>query len=125
MNRLAHLSLSDQIAIADFVDCVQREFPSRLYRIVLFGSKARGDDDVESDIDLLAIVDDESGDFQRELWRIAYGVLWSHEVVISVRVYSMERWIAQRQLGLPFVRNVEAEGISLPLPELTERVESA
>ncbi len=118
MVNLEHLTLADQAAIADYVSRVQREFPNRLQRIVLFGSKARGDDDAESDVDLLAIVDNEENDFQRELWRIAYNVLWSHEVVISVRVYSAKRWATQRQLGMPFVHNIEAEGIPLPLPAM-------
>jgi len=49
----APLSQADRLAIHDAVARLVAAVP--VERIVLFGSKARGDDDEESDIDLLVI----------------------------------------------------------------------
>lgn len=62
--KLAHLAQGEQNGILSFRDKLLSSFPERIKRVVLFGSKARGDDLPESDIDVLVIVDLRD----RELW---------------------------------------------------------
>src|SRR2546423_12045420 len=50
------LSREDRLAADAFVSIVARRFGERLDRIILYGSKARGDDDAESDLDLLVVL---------------------------------------------------------------------
>jgi predicted nucleotidyltransferase len=112
---LSCLTSDEQAAITEFTDHIQDLFPERILSVTLFGSKACGDADVESDIDLLVLVDEESNAFRSELWRIASDVSLEHNVVLSVRVYARARWAESRRIRLPLYRAIVADGIPLPL----------
>jgi predicted nucleotidyltransferase len=82
--------------------------------VTLFGSKARGDAEAESDIDLL-LVDEESSSLSSELWRLASDLSLEHNTVLSVRVYAQTRWASSRRMRLPLYRAIVKEGIPLPI----------
>lgn len=67
MTSLADLELSpaEREAIDIFRDAILREFPGRIERIVLYGSKARGDWNQDSDVDLLLLLKGDWRDVQR------------------------------------------------------------
>ena len=109
------LSTDEQAALAEFIAQAQDQFPRRILSITLFGSKARGDADAESDVDLLLLVDEESKTLRSELWRIASDLSLEHNVVLSVRVYAQTRWAASRRMRLPLYRAIVADGIPLPI----------
>ena len=55
-DRLAHLAEHERLALAELVERLRRRYGDDLLRVVLFGSKARGDFDEESDLDVLVVV---------------------------------------------------------------------
>ena len=95
------------------VDRIQRYFSDRVLSVMLFGSKAHGDADTESDIDLLVLVDVETNQFRSELWLIASDVSLDYNVVLSPRVFGQARWDESRQIRLPLYRAIVADGIPL------------
>ena len=116
---LSGLSEVEQIAITTYLQNIREQYPGRIRAVALFGSKVRGDDHPESDIDLLVITDAENREFRSDLWRIASEISLNYGVLISARIYSQERWEKSRQLGLPFSRAIIAESIPLtpePIP---------
>ena len=110
---LSDLAPNDQAAITKYLGCIRSRFPDRILDVVLFGSRARGDAHVESDIDLLVLVDAEDREFRSELWRIASDVSLDYNVVISPRVFGQARWAETRRIGMPLYRAIVADGISL------------
>lgn len=54
---LARLSPADRRAVEWFRDDVRTEYRERIRDLRLYGSKARGDDHDESDIDILVLLD--------------------------------------------------------------------
>ena len=83
-----------------------------LKRLVVYGSKARGDAGPESDVDVLVLVKDapDAAGTARDLIYCGDdpgGV--DHEVVVRTEA----DWIQDMEKELPFPRNVEAEGIQL------------
>lgn len=107
------LTRGEQAAVQEYLDRIHEFFPGRILSATLFGSKACGDSDPESDVDLLVVVDAESRQFRSQLWQIASDVSLDHSVVISVRVYAQDRWTETRRLRLPLYRAIAAEGIPL------------
>ena len=53
------LTAKEQAALQVHVQELRRIFGDRLERVILYGSKARGDDHPESDVDVLAALRDE------------------------------------------------------------------
>jgi predicted nucleotidyltransferase len=92
---------------------LKRRFKEKLRKIILFGSYARGDYDNESDLDILALVEDEKPnryneeivDFEVDL-TIRYGVLPSI-IIRSTNYFDENKEI------IPFYRNVEREGVEI------------
>ena len=113
---LSHLAPNERAAVIEYVARIRGSFPDRVLAVILFGSKARGDDDAESDIDLLVLVDIENNEFRSELWRIASDVSLEYNVVLSVRVFGQVRWAETRRIRLPLYRAIVADGVPL-IPE--------
>ena len=112
-DELSHLTPNDRAAVDEYVTRIRSRFPDRVLSVILFGSKARGDADAESDIDLVVLVDAEDEAFRFELWRIASRVSLEYNVVISASVFGRARWAETRRIRLPLYRAIEADGIPL------------
>jgi len=110
---LSQLAPNDRAAVIAYVKRIRSRFPGRIRAVTLFGSKARGDADAESDIDLFVLVDAETSEFRSELWRIASDVSLDHSVVLSPRVFGEARWAETRRIRLPLYRAIVADGVPL------------
>ena len=113
MPSLDYLTPTEQEAITEYIARIRVRFRNRVLAAMLFGSKARGDADPESDIDLLVLVDVESSEFRSQLWRIASDVSLEYDVVLSPRVSGQERWDETRRIRLPLYRAIVADGVPL------------
>lgn len=109
----ARLRANEQAAITAYIDRIRRRFPDRILAVVLFGSKARGDAHLESDLDLLVLVDGETSEFRSNLWEVASDISLDYDVVLSPRVVGQARWRQMREMRLPLYRDIIADGIAL------------
>jgi len=115
---LSHLTTSEWAAITEYIAHIHSRYPGRILSVTLYGSKARGDADAESDIDLLVLVDTEDREFRSELWRIASDISLEYSVVLSVRVFDRARWSEAERIRLPLYRAIVADGIPVPLEHI-------
>ena len=95
-----HLTSDDRGAVMEYIARIRSRFPDRILSVTLFGSKACGDADAESDVDLLVLVDADDNEFRYELWRIASRVSLEYDVVIS-QVY-LARFVGPRHGAFVF-----------------------
>jgi uncharacterized protein len=82
-------------------------------RILLYGSRARGDGQRDSDWDILVILNKqkiESSDYDLISYPI-YELGWQEDVMFSVKLYTQAEW--NERSFTPFYKNVEKEGIVL------------
>lgn len=88
-------------------------FADNILAIILYGSVARNDDTMDSDIDIAIIMKNEMDNFTKERF-----IRWSAELdirydrvfsIVDIQEEKMEKW------GniLPFYQNVKKEGIIL------------
>lgn len=80
---------------------------------ILFGSRARGDAEKDSDWDILILVQGERAtgeDFDKYVYPFfEYG--WTIDEQINPLIYSFSDW--QKRSFTPFYKNVQSEGVSL------------
>jgi predicted nucleotidyltransferase len=113
MKTLADIAVhpGDRTAIEASVRLLRERFP--VERVILFGSKARGTDDAESDIDLLILTREELSWRERDaITDLLFDVECAHDVVISTLVVSSKRWSSGPYPVLPIYREIERYGVA-------------
>ncbi len=101
----------DRVAIREAADLLRRRFP--VDSIVLFGSKARGDDDSESDIDLLVLTSRSlSHAEQHVVTDELFPLQLRHDVVLSVLILPTREWNAGVVSALPIHDEIVEHGVA-------------
>jgi predicted nucleotidyltransferase len=112
-NRLASYVPKVRDAIANYVRRVSTDLTDEVVSITLYGSQARGEAEVESDIDLFIVVRHDMPTLREALADIAWQVQFGHGVVISDIIRSESQLRQMRQRRFPYYQSVEREGILL------------
>lgn len=113
MKTIAEIPLhpTDRAAIGDAVELLRRQFP--VEAIILFGSKARGDDDPESDIDLLVLTTrDLAGSERHAVIDALFPLQLRHDVVLSLLILSAEEWRRGTASALPIHDEIIEQGVA-------------
>jgi predicted nucleotidyltransferase len=114
--RRLRLKAHERAALAAFVGELRTRYGNDLQRVVLFGSKARGDFHAESDLDILVVVRAASGDY-RQCWNEIVDMAWrvelAHGVVMSLVIKDVADYDAMRAHQLLLARNIEQDGVEL------------
>ena len=84
---------------------------ARARRIILFGSRARGDARPESDYDVVIVVDRRSPDVREALLEIEVELLDRHGSLVACLLRDEREWAASQ--GMPIGLNVAREGVPL------------
>jgi len=103
----------EQPILQEYKRRVEQRFPGELIRVVLFGSKARGDASVESDIDVLTVVRSEDWKLGDEIRDIGYELEIAHGVVLSIQVMGQRQYQELKARGSTFLEQVEQEGLAV------------
>lgn len=88
---------------------IRAHLGSHLRRIVLFGSRARGDARADSDYDLLVVVDEVTRKVENVIDDIAGEMLCQFGAVISA--FPTSESVTQSRKYSPFLINVSKEGV--------------
>ncbi len=105
------LNQEENLALKQIIGRVKEQFTVR--QIMLFGSKARNEATVDSDVDILLLVDEPVDDRARwTLSDIMTEVEWETEIYISCRMYNYMDWKNENEdaIFLPFKDNVIMDG---------------
>ncbi|GJM40403.1 MAG: hypothetical protein DHS20C20_06850 [Ardenticatenaceae bacterium] len=107
-----HLTDREQEATADFISYLADEkiFPQS---VILFGSKARGDYDAESDIDLLLVLPEVSLSLRDHVRDIAADIGLVYSVYLSTRVWSEAYFAQQARIRTSLFQEVKKDGVEL------------
>ena len=92
---------------------LEERHPGAVLRMVLYGSKARGDAHDDSDIDVLIIVKNKSDGLKRPLRRIGYDLAATSWAVPSIMAYTQAEWERLETLQSTYREVVERDGISV------------
>ncbi|NOT02435.1 MAG: hypothetical protein HOP29_17660 [Phycisphaerales bacterium] len=104
------LSDRDRLVIREAAAVLRERFPVK--RIVLYGSKARGDDDRDSDVDLLVLMDHDMNMTERgEVISAIYPVQMKHMVMLSPLIIGEDEWENGVYQVLPIHDEIDRDGV--------------
>ncbi len=106
------LKRNEKAAIQEATRILKERFPVK--DVILFGSKARGDSDQESDIDLLLLTTNPID--WRERHRMVdalFDVEMKHDVIISIVVNTIQDWNRGICTVLPIHEEISREGVAM------------
>jgi uncharacterized protein len=105
----------DRKMVEEFRRRLPGEISEHVRRLIVFGSRARGDASEDADLDLIALVDEDAPEIEKALDDVAYDVMWDYDFkpIISLKVFAESAFDSAVSRGSSFYRNVARQGILL------------
>lgn len=100
-----------ELAVNDFKKKVERNFREQIESIILFGSVARNEYSINSDIDVLVITQDDKPELAKEIIGIGFEELLNNGWYVSAKVIDKKRFTHLLSLETPFIKNILKEGV--------------
>jgi predicted nucleotidyltransferase len=113
MNTLDNISIKDneKKAVLEASAMLREAFPVK--EVVLFGSKARGDDDEESDIDLLVLTSQPvSWNERKAINNALYEIQMKYDIIISTLITTVTEWNEGTFSVLPIHGEISDQGVT-------------
>ena len=107
-----NLKDNEKNALQELKVIILARFPDA--EIILYGSKARGDSDEESDIDLLILVESLiNSKLEEEIFHLSYQIELKYEVVFGEIIENKDFWNTPLANAMPLHRNIDREGVPI------------
>lgn len=110
---MVNLNKKDKSALLNFKEKINKILEKDNPRLILFGSKARGDSDPNSDIDVLVIVNQLTPENRRVISDAATDVFLKDNIDISPHIYSQKEYKELSSLQTPFMLSIKQEGLAV------------
>ena len=101
----------DRKILDKFARQVRSRFPEA--RVWAFGSRARGDAEADSDLDVCVVIDRLDDAKDREIMSAAWEVGFARDVVISTVTFSWEEFTAGPLTESSFLRAIHRDGVAI------------
>lgn len=122
---MADIERSAYVALQDFIQRISDNANWAIVDLILYGSRARGDHDAESDVDVAVIVEDDGNDIER-MRKIRYELI-DHAYDSMLALFTNETSLRIHPLPIPkahwdnpslfqnpyLIQNIQQEGISV------------
>jgi predicted nucleotidyltransferase len=107
------LEVHSEKALKELRNYLESQLGDRLVRMVLFGSQARGDSDIESDIDIAMIVRELSRELRDQILDSVAEIEMKYLTPLSVHILSESEFERLKKRERRFALDIEREGIPL------------
>jgi predicted nucleotidyltransferase len=97
--------------IATLAAELKQRLGTHLRGLWLFGSRARGDARLNSDYDLLILVDESSAELRDRILDLQVEMLDRHDALVATLLRTEDEW--QRSQTYPLARNIAREAVRL------------
>jgi len=105
-------TIKEDPLLSEFLDRIALVRP-RIQQLILFGSRAKGGQRLDSDYDLLLVVSKKDDQLIDVLYEAVMDVLLSHGRLVSLKVFEEKEFVRLQALRTPFMQHVEQEGIRI------------
>ncbi|UCD15757.1 MAG: nucleotidyltransferase domain-containing protein [Candidatus Omnitrophota bacterium] len=109
MKNIKGLTKKETLAILEYEKLLLERFPKRLKKLILFGSKARGNSNRSSDLDILVVLTKNGKRARQEIASLTHNPIIHFKVLISpiiVEEKFFKKWS-------PLLSHIKKEGITI------------
>ena len=107
------LTREERIWLEAYQKALKAQFADLIKDIIIFGSKARGSSDKDSDLDVLIVIYEGNWKTKNSVAEPGYMLAIGTEVVPSLVVLTAEEWIYHQDYEAPFWQTVTRDGIPI------------
>jgi len=107
------LNKQEETALKQFKADLQQVLGNQLIELNLYGSKARGDDRPDSDLDVLVIVATDDCHIRESVYNIVTDILLQTDICISPKIISKDQFDQLRKENTSFIRNVSRDALTV------------
>ena len=107
------LTRDERTWLREYCKALAEQPPGTVRRLLIYGSKARGDAGPDSDLDVLLVVSNRAAKLKRRLRWIGYMLAATSTAVPSILAYTEDEWGSREQSGSPFRRAVERDAVQV------------
>lgn len=107
------LTKEEQEWLDAYRQALREEFPNVVESVLVYGSKARGDDRPDSDLDILVLIREGDSRLKRAVRHAGHRLAVFSDVVPSIMVYTRAEWDLRREHDNPFYRAVMRDGVQI------------
>jgi predicted nucleotidyltransferase len=108
-----HWSEAERRMIVEFVRGLRDRLDGQVRAVILFGSRARGEAEPGSDMDVVVVINDVDLAISKWVRHLAVEVWLSHGIFVSTRVWSQAHWRRLEELQTLLYQNIRRDGIDL------------
>ena len=101
----------EQRWLDEYRKALRERHSGTVLRMVIYGSKARGEAREDSDLDVMVVVRNEATALKRPLRRIGYDLAAASWVVPSIMAYTQAEWDRLKNLRSAYRESVERDGV--------------
>ncbi len=105
------LTREERIWLEAYQKNLEAQFADLIKDIIIFGSKARGSSNEDSDLDVLVIIHKGDWKTKKSVAEPGYTLAIGTEVVPSLIVLTAEEWLYHQDYEAPFWQTVTRDGI--------------
>lgn len=99
------MTIHDDPIIKDFTSLIKSKIGIKLKRIILFGSRARGDTGEGSDYDIAIIVNHRDRRIESDILDAAVAILDQYDALVSAQIFDEKEWESESELPLGLIIN--------------------
>ena len=107
------LTVKERQVALEFVNKLRQRFNGQLLIAFLFGSRARGEANADSDMDVLLVMPSASPEVGKAVRYLAVECWLEHDIYLSTRIWSDAHWRKQGELRTLLYRNIQRDSIDL------------
>lgn len=108
-----YLDENEKLALSELKAKLKGLLGPKLISIILYGSKARGDYDIDSDTDVAIIVEGLTRGLKIKIFDIVTDIELEYLVPLSTIIFSKEEFEALKSRGRKLALDIEREGIEI------------
>ena len=101
----------EQTWLDEYRKALRERHPGTVLRMVIYGSKARGDAREDSDLDVLLVVKDGADHLKLPLREIGYDLAAASWAVPSIMAYTQAEWDRLKELRSAYRESIERDGV--------------